>query len=449
MEDGFSLISVVIAFSMFVGVLGPAALLVQQSTLVSGDVQNQIVAANLATKQLELVRSQADYSFASLVQNYLGTSSLSVAVGSASYTVSQTLTWTPGAYSPGGCGSTANGSSTLQPVLNATTSVVWPSMPAYEKPTTETATFTPPLGQYSANTGDISVQVLSASGAGQPNIAVTVVGPVGSTTTTTTVNSDSNGCAFFPFLVPGNYTASLVSPAGYNYVDPNQNSTPSSTIGVSIGQISTYQFSYDQAGSLVIPAPSTGYTLPTDLGLTLASSGIKGLGTLITNPIPSTGSFTITNLFPFTSGYEVWTGSCYTYQQGSQFPSVTLSPVHPGQTTTAANAFYPAQIEVVYNGVEVTGAQVSVNVMDPSSTSSPPYDLSCPGTSSTNYNFPLIASTPTTPDPVEVPVGYLQFSATATIAGTVHQGVFPLSSAVPPYVDTTTGTGGSIVITLS
>lgn len=57
-DSGFSLVSVIIAFSMFVAVLAPAAALMQRSSLVSGNVENRVVASNLATQELEVVRSQ-------------------------------------------------------------------------------------------------------------------------------------------------------------------------------------------------------------------------------------------------------------------------------------------------------------------------------------------------------------------------------------------------------
>lgn len=448
-ESGLSLISVIIAFSMFVAVLAPAAALLQQGTLVSGNVQNQIIAANLATKQLELIRSQADYSFATLVDNYLGTTSTTVPIGSTTYTLTQTLEWQPGNYSAGGCGTNANGNASLQPVLTATTTVSWPSMNALQKPATVSTFFTPPVGQYSANSGDISVQVLSATGSGQSDIPVTVTGPSGGTTTSTTVDTDSQGCAFFPFLAPGSYTASLTSPSGKNYVDPSGNGAPSTTLGVVTGTIATYQFSYDQAAALTLPAPNDGYSLPGGFGVTLASPNLPGLGTIVNDTIPSpgsNGSITFDNLFPFPSGYDVWVGSCYTYQQGAGFSGVTASGVTPGSTTTAKLAFAPVQIEVVdSSGNPVAGAQVSVNVMDPSSGSTPPYDVSCPGTSSTNYQFTAVPSTTAGQNLVEVPVGYLQFVATSGSA----TGTYPLATASTPYVDLTSGTGGPIVITLS
>jgi Tfp pilus assembly protein PilV len=453
-DDGFSIISVVIAFSMFVAVLAPAALLIQQSTLVSGDVQSRIIAANLATKQLELVRSQASYAFAQLVDNYLGTSTSTVPIGSVDYSITQNLQWSPGAYSPGGCGSSANGNTQLQPVLTATVSVTWPAKPAHEPPTSETSTFTPPVGQYSATSGDISIQVLSASGTGQPSIPVTVTGPSGSPSSTT-VNTDSNGCAFFPFLQIGSYQVSLQSPsANMVFVDPTGNTNPSTTVGVEIGQISTYQFSYDQAATLTLPAPPSNYTVPSAVGLTLASPNLPGLGTIIKTPLPTTsanGETTISGLFPFPGGYQIWLGDCYTYQSGAQFSGVATSAVSGGSTTLAALGEYPAQIQVELNGAPVAGAQVSVNVMDPTLSTQPPYNTNCPtvsGSSTPSYQQPIIASTTTAPSLVELPLGYLQFQATATVNGAVVTGYFPPLTATPSYFDTTSGTGGPIVISL-
>jgi hypothetical protein len=223
---------------------------------------------------------------------------------------------------------------------------------------------------------------------------------------------------------------------------------------VEIGQITTYQFSYDQAATLTIPAPATNYSVPQGVGLTIASANLPGLGTIIKDPIPqaaANGETTISGLFPFQGGYQLWLGDCYTYQSGAQFTGVNTSPVTAGSTTVASLGEYPAQIQVEYNGTPIAGAQVSLNVMDPSSNAQPPYNTNCPtSTNSTTpaYNQPIIASTTTTPSAVYLPLGYLQLQATAVINGTSVTGYFPPSTSTPSYLDTTAGTGGPVVISL-
>lgn len=449
-DSGFSLVSVIIAFSMFVAVLAPAAALMQRSSLVSGNVENRVVASNLATQELEVVRSQATYAFSSLVTNYLGSSTTTIDVSNVPYKVTQELEWTPGAYSPGGCGTSANGSADLQPVLLATESVTWPAMYAGETPVTESTTFTPPIGSYSATSGNISIQVLGASGQPQPNVPVTVASSGSATPYSQSVNTDQSGCAFFPFLVPGNYQVSLATPvAGETYVSPSGQTNPSVTLGVTSSQTADYQFYYDQAATIQLPTPAPNYTIAPQLGLTLANSQMSGLGTEITDPIPSGTPTEITDLFPFTSGDYIWLGTCYSYQSGVQsFTSLTPTQLYPGETTTANLGYAPYSLSVTYNGQPISGAQITISMMDPSSTSSPSYNQNCTGNSPA-YNVQVVSSTSSTgPSLVYLPLGAVSFTATATIGGTQLKGVYPPSGSSPPYVSTTSGAGGSVVISL-
>lgn len=450
-DSGFTLISVIIAFSMFVAVLAPAAALMQRASLVSGNVQSRVIAANLATQELEIVRSQATYAFSTLVTNYLGSTTTTIYISGVPYKVTQELQWTPGAYAPGGCGSSANGSANLQPVLLATESVTWSAMYSGEAPVTESSTFTPPIGSYSATSGNISIQVLGAQGQAQPNVPVTVSSSGGSTPYSQSINTDSSGCAFFPFLATGNYQVSLSTPVlGETYVSPTGVTTPSTTLGVVSSQTTDYQFYYDQAATITLPAAAPNYSIPPQEGLTLANSQMAGLGTEITNPIPSGSPSQISDLFPFASGDYVWLGTCYSYQSGTQsFTTLSPTPLYPGQTSTATLGYAPYSIEATYNGQQVAGAQVTVTMIDPTSTSTPQYNQNCTGPSPP-YDIQVVSSTTSTsPSLVYLPLGTLSFTASATINGSLVQGVYPPSGSSPDYVSTASGTGGSVVIPLS
>lgn len=450
-DSGFSLVSVIIAFSMFVAVLAPAAALMQRASLVSGNVQSRVIAANLATQELEIVRSQATYAFSALVTNYLGSTTTTINISGVPYKVTQELQWAPGAYAPGGCGTSANGSANLQPVLLATESVTWSAMYSGETPVTESSTFTPPIGSYSATSGNISIQVLGAQGQAQPNVPVTVTSSGGSTPYSQSVDTDSSGCAFFPFLTTGNYQVSLSTPVlGDTYVSPAGATNPSTTLGVVSSQTADYQFYYDQAATITLPATAPNYSIPLQEGLTLSNSQMAGLGTSIADPIPSGSPAQISDLFPFPSGDYVWLGTCYSYQSGTQnFTALSPTPLYPGQTSTATLGYAPYSIEATYNGQQVAGAQVTITMIDPTSTSTPQYNQNCAGPSPA-YSLKIVSSTSSSsPSLVYLPLGTLSFTASATINGTLVQGVFPPTGSSPDYVSTVTGTGGSVVIPLS
>src|ERR1700738_1495939 len=56
-ERGFTVIEVMIAFSLLLVMLIPAIALMQQTVKVSGDIRHRIVSANLPSQQLEITRA--------------------------------------------------------------------------------------------------------------------------------------------------------------------------------------------------------------------------------------------------------------------------------------------------------------------------------------------------------------------------------------------------------
>ena len=78
-----------------------------------------------------------------------------------------------------------------------------------------------------------------------------------------TLPTNSDGCAFFAFLTPGTYTVSLNT---VGYVNRQSVQNPSQTVGVTVGNVSSVQFDYDQAATLSLTfAADAGGTIPTDL----------------------------------------------------------------------------------------------------------------------------------------------------------------------------------------
>ena len=191
------------------------------------------------------------------------------------------------------------------------------------------------------------------------------------TLTTTDANAASAGCAFFGFLPAQTYTVSLNT---NGYVDRQGTATPSQSVGVNVGQITSVPFDYDQAASV-------GLTIAGVNGGTPANTMAVSLGN--TGYIPSkvkafsgTGSArTLSNLFPYADGYTAWAGDCSdadpegTNASGIRYwPGATRDDpleVAPGATTTATVSAATVQVNFTRTSGSTSVNVVAVHAADP------------------------------------------------------------------------------------
>ncbi len=355
-DGGFSIVSVMVAISILTVVLIPATKILSTLAATSANIRDRVVASNLANQQVELLTAQAKVGFTQLVSTGLGTSSVNQTVNGLNYSVATTLSWRPGV---GGssCGSSDEGSSTLQPLLQVEIAVNWPSL-SQHGPVRESTTLVPPTADFSNLTGNLSVRVVGASGAGSNDIPVTVTGP----SSTSTAYTDSNGCAFFPFLPAGNYTTSLSSPEGQLWVDQSGNQNPSQIAGVSIGNTTAAEFTYDRAGQLDLNLPNSS-----------EFPALPGAEISVANPLVSTsgvvfepnGSTNVNGFFPFANGYQVWLGNCFSGSQTGPNSSLPFTVVYPGQSSNANIGASDLTLSVTMGGSALANAQVSLTEVDP------------------------------------------------------------------------------------
>ncbi|MGQ0825743.1 MAG: prepilin-type N-terminal cleavage/methylation domain-containing protein [Actinomycetota bacterium] len=331
-EHGFTLLELVVAMTIFgIVMLGIAATLGTGLALTRTN-RHRSVAANLAAQEMDAVRS-AD--FDSIVA-----SAATVDVDGITYTVVREATWVAKSATAGPC----DGGGSPQ-VLRVRVSVTWPDMRGVA-PVASDTTLTPPVGSYDPNTGHIGVKVLDRDAGNLFNVPVVVTGPSNRNAPT-----NSDGCAFFAFLPAGTYTVELGS---VGYVDRQSNPEPSQTLGVTVGNISSVQFDYDQAASLELTL-QTDYANPSpdDLPITVASPQ------LVPNGLKSyagTGTVrTIADLFPFLEGYNAWAGSCADADpEGRIIEDVGGNPVDAGP-------YWPGATREAL--IEVQGGQVSTRTV--------------------------------------------------------------------------------------
>jgi hypothetical protein len=235
-----------------------------------------------------------------------------------------------------------------------TVTVTWPDMGGVTPVTSQTL-LTPPAGSYDPNDGHVLVRVFDRAAAPLAAQTVTLTGPV-----TVSQPTTADGCAFFAYLDPGTYTASI---ATTGYVDRQGNQPATQTVGVVASQISNLQFDYDRAATLSVGlvAPATA-VIPSGIAMTVANSNLTVGTKSFQQAVTGSGvTRTITPLFPYASGYQVWTGDCAdadpaAYTGGSRGAAVAANPA--ATTTGSANLDAVDLVVRRSNGTLMSGAVI-------------------------------------------------------------------------------------------
>jgi prepilin-type N-terminal cleavage/methylation domain-containing protein len=340
-EDGMTLIEVVVAISLLaILMLGLGASLGAGLRVIRTDRQ-RVVAANLATQQMERLRSLPFTSVA------LGRTEVTETVDGVDYAVRQDVEWQDQGSDNGPC----DGGTSLD-FVRADVSVRWPNMSGVAPVRSQTL-LTPSAGSFDPAKGNIAVQLRNRDAADLEGVPVKATGPSGTFTRSTT----ASGCAFFPNLTPGSYTLSLSS---VGYVDGQGVASPSQSVTVSAGATQSRQFDYDQGATLAVTmsAPGGG-TVPSALAVTLGNTHYP---TPRYKTFTGTGtSRTIANLFPYPEGYQMWAGECSDAKPPTATDDAIDGPVAtpPGLTTTATLQIPTVTLQVLRAGVPVPGVAVT------------------------------------------------------------------------------------------
>jgi hypothetical protein len=351
-QGGYSVVELLVAVTVFALVFAAVSIGIGRALEINRGNRNRSAAAYLAARELEEVRATA---FASVA---LGRTTCPYTTTScnvpAPYTVVQDVAWASPGSTTTACDVPATSGSALA-YKRVTVTVTWPDMRGTE-PVRNQTLLTPPSGSYDPNDGHILVQAFNRDALPLAGQTVSLSGPETASQTTT-----SDGCAFFPYLEPGTYTATI-STSGY--VDRQGNQPATVAAGVTASQITRVQFDYDRAATLSVGlvAPS-GAVIPTGtygIAMTVANSNLT-VGTKSFQQA-STGAGsprTITPLFPYASGYQVWAGDCAdadpaAHTGGSRGTVLASSP----GATTAGSANLDA-VDVTVRRTSATGTLVS------------------------------------------------------------------------------------------
>lgn len=219
-QDGYSIVELLVAVTVFALVFAAVSIGIGRALELNRGNRNRSAAAYLAARQLEEVRAR---SFSSVA---LGSTTCAYTTSSCNlpspYTVTQNVVWA----SPGSTSTSCDVPATSGAGLaykRVTVTVTWPDMGGVAPVTSQTL-LTPPAGSYDPNDGHILVQAFDRDALPLAGQTVSLTGPESASQTTT-----ADGCAFFAYLDPGTYTASL-STTGY--VDRQGGQPATQSVGV-------------------------------------------------------------------------------------------------------------------------------------------------------------------------------------------------------------------------
>ncbi len=214
--------------------------------------------------------------------------------------------------------------------VRITSSVTWPEM-GKRPPVTMQSIISPSNGSLDPGHGTLTIAARNA--AGTPLAGVGVSGSGAGTFSGTT---DASGCANFADLPAGNYT---MTPSAPGLIDAKGQAPTAQTVGVIASGTQTVELQYDHPGYLEAEfkyrVGSSGEFKPSSQkSIAIFNSGMSSY---TAEPIfVSAGSNPVLaiksgQLFPFTSPYAVYAGSCT-----SNNPNPASNPEAPGAAAVAS-----------------------------------------------------------------------------------------------------------------
>jgi len=356
-DAGVSLVEVLVAIGLLLILsmsIAGGLLAIQKSAFTS---KKRSAAADLAAREVEIVRNQfhaSDTAPAAVMTqgdtinaNPLGATgptgpSGPLTVDNVPYTVKHWVSWN---ITGNGVSACDGGSVVSYPSVALHVEVTWPNMGAVPPITSDTV-MTPPKSVLNTSSSYLAVKVLDRDGAPSEGRAVNVTGPGGASADTT----GPDGCATFVLSAAGSYTVSLNETGYVAY-----NGTTTASVPVTAGNLTTKVFNYDLGETFrATLRPPSGYNLPTTLpAVSFGNSGIQPTG--IASYVSTVGGTTVVGpVWPFSSGYSVWAGSCAASDPGAGGTRPAAVIPAKGSTTNVDAALQGLAITTTYKGTPVS-----------------------------------------------------------------------------------------------
>jgi Tfp pilus assembly protein PilV len=244
--------------------------------------------------------------------------------------------------------------------LKISSTVSWQSIGS-RPPVYASSIVAPPNGSVSADSGSLAIAVEDSQ-----NVGIEGVGVSGSGAGSFSGSTGPEGCVIFGNLPEGNYTVA-VSASGL--VDPDGESPGPIDTSVVGESTNTLVVQYDEPGFI----PVTFTTIPYGGGTPVASSAdsviVLNTGMTAAKAFPPTPASPVsqidaTSLFPFSSDYAVYTGTCEGNNPNpgnldpAPAPEAILSALVPpgGSPQPPTTIQQPAMHVTVYQGTDTSSA---------------------------------------------------------------------------------------------
>ena len=344
-QDGSALVEVMVSAVVLLVAIVSLFLVLDAQTTASSDARRSTGAAALAEADQERLRS---FSVPQLSNRH---DVRTVTVAGVGYTVDSRADWIRDA--TGGTQSCAN-SGTQADYLRLTSTVTGRTG-GTSAPIVLRSLVAPPVGQFGGNQGTLAVKVQGGAGQAIQGASTTVTGPA-----TFSDVTNELGCAVFGYVPVGSYTPRL-SVAGF--VDPAGVATPTGSATVTEGTVNAIAMRYDRAGAVTV-------NFDTKVGATTraASSGslsagnaeVPGTGFRLYRPGGAQPSIAASGLFPFTSPYVLYSGSCAAANPALYVP--TYYDTNPGDVVVAPGSGTTVTVREPALNLKVTTATAGASV---------------------------------------------------------------------------------------
>jgi type II secretory pathway pseudopilin PulG len=346
-EDGFALLEVIVSAALLAVMVVAVFTTFDVANRVSGQEKARAVAASLAQREQELMRSMPAATLATIANQ--GTQAPQTkTVDNVDYMITRRAEW----LARGGDATSCKANKNAADYMKVVSSVSAPASTGI-KPVTLTSVIAPPAGSFGPDQGSLAIIVQNAAATAQPGVNVTLTAP-GVTAVRTT---DATGCAFFGEQKTGDYTVTL---SAVGMVDPSGTPTPTKVETIAPEATTTDTFSYDTAATRTAhfktqKVDATGTIVNTLVDAKWTSVTFAPSGTAVPLKFPKVATTTPqttidgTGLFPFTSAYALYAGNC-TGARPADAPALSPRPAVP----TAALATDPGDAIVLMPVVNVT-----------------------------------------------------------------------------------------------
>jgi hypothetical protein len=288
------LIELVISAALLILVIVGVAIGFDTAGQITGYEQQRSEANALAQQDQNRLRALTIFQLSGLTQTQ------TVTEGTTQFTITSTGQFESQATGSSSCSANGNADYVL-----ASSTVTWGGNSGGSHSVTASSIVTPQPG------GALIVQVVNGQGVGVNSMSVTATGPQNLSSTTA-----ANGCAIFAGLLGGTYNVTVSQPG---YVDKDGNTSPpvnqqAQTVIETSSAVKVFQF--DLGGSITMTFTTIPYggTQP----VTTSGDQFAIFNNNMTYPgfrwAGAVGSYqsgvTATAMFPFSSAYTVYAGSC-------------------------------------------------------------------------------------------------------------------------------------------